>query len=61
MFNRKSKGKATNGISFQIRNIPPKDWKKFKIRMLQDDMKTINDVFLLLISQYAEGKAEAND
>jgi hypothetical protein len=39
-----------------IKDIPPKTWRAFKIKILQDEMNTYNECLLKLIDNYTQGK-----
>jgi len=38
--------------TFLVREIPPEKWKQFKIKTIEGDHNTCNDVMLSLIDKY---------
>ena len=51
-----------NTKSFMIKDIPVEDWRKVKIKFLQDGYDTYNEALLNLIEKYANDKlAEFQD
>ena len=41
-----------NTKSFMIKDIPAKNWKEFKIKLLQNGFDTYNEALLDLIAKY---------
>ena len=60
MFNFMDKLKLNNVKTFQIRNIPAKTWKKFKIKCMEQDT-TLNNGLINLITDYSNVKIQHVD
>ena len=43
---------------YQLRDIPKPLWKKFKIRLLMDNIDTYNEGLLLLIREYVNQSSD---
>jgi len=44
--------------SYQIKDIPIKVWKKFKMKCMDDNVETLQDGIINLIKQYNKGKVK---
>ena len=45
-----------NVKSYMIKDIPVKEWREFKIKLLQNGFNTYNEALLYLIKKYADNE-----
>ena len=45
-------GNEKKNKTFLVREIPPEKWKRFKIKTIEGNQETCNDVMLSLIDKY---------